>query len=583
MIEINQKKLCENCFKEITEESCPHCGYPDAQATADLTVLPVGTKLGNKILIGKVMGKGGFGVTYLGYDLRMDKTIAVKEYYPNGISYRSANGTEVSLADPKSEETFQRGAEKFYSEAEMVAQFNGNPNIVGVYDYFRENNTVYLVMEYINGVTLKQYIHNHGSITDAQALFMMDKIAAALSITHSASVLHRDISPDNIMICTDGKIKLIDFGAARQIMAESSSNLTVVLKPGYTPIEQYTKKGRQGAWTDIYALGVSMYYALTGTTLDDPYERMDGDDEWEKNRHGIHNGLWKILKKCTMIQAADRYESAIELRKALSAISGNLKPQPITLDEKETANTVDSAETAKEPEMSIPATSPGKQPQDETAEAPAKEDSASETTHTQEDLDAITQDLPIDESGYDPSVNIYKKKRGKSKGKSLLMAGALAAALIICIVGIIFVNRGNPHTPVNTESEVLEVRLGNSYLGAWSRSDAIPKEVLESFGSDVSVTLNVTLVSIDKEEDNSCLFAFMPVTGEEGRRVHVSASTEPRGTSGDDESVYDIARGSDSFTFVISADEIAALNNEGLAFQAWNVILRSATLSQARP
>ena len=237
MMEINKKKLCESCFTEIEDEkkSCPHCGFSKSEYIADPMSLPMGAKLNDKIIIGKVMGKGGFGITYLGYDLRMERTIAVKEYYPNGIAYRSQTGTEVLLGDSKAAEAFDRGAEKFYSEAQMVAQFNGNPNIVSVYDYFRENNTVYLIMEYLNGVTLKNYIKKHGKVSDGQAMFIMDKIAAALSITHSAGVLHRDISPDNIMICMDGKIKLIDFGAARQIMAESSSNLTVVLKPGYTP------------------------------------------------------------------------------------------------------------------------------------------------------------------------------------------------------------------------------------------------------------------------------------------------------------------------------------------------------------
>lgn len=298
MIEINNKKLCESCFYEINSaEACPCCGYNKSEFTPDPMVLPLGTKLNDKIIIGRVMGKGGFGITYLGYDLRMDKIIAVKEYYPNGISYRAPGGTEVSVADAKSAETFESGAEKFYSEAQMVSQFNGNPNIVSVYDYFRANSTVYLIMEFLSGITLKNYVKKHGRLTDGQALYVMDKIVAALSITHSAGVLHRDISPDNIMICGDGKIKLIDFGAARQILTESSSNLTVVMKPGYTPIEQYTKKGRQGAWTDIYSLGVSIYYALTKIIIDDPYARMDSDEEFEENKHKINGSLWVILKK----------------------------------------------------------------------------------------------------------------------------------------------------------------------------------------------------------------------------------------------------------------------------------------------
>ena len=295
MITLGNKTLCSGGFSPIKKEPCKKCGFSEKSYKPDNIALPCGTILMGNFLIGEVIGKGGFGVTYLGYDMRMDKIIAVKEYYPNGIAYRLPSGTEVAVADTKSSETFDNGAEKFYAEAEMVAQFNGNPNIVSVYDYFRANNTVYLIMEYISGITLKNYVKKHGRLTDGQALFVMDKIAAALSITHSAGVLHRDISPDNIMICRDGKVKLIDFGAARQIMAESSSNLTVVMKPGYTPIEQYTKKGKQGAWTDIYSLGVSVYYALTEVIIDDPYARMDDDSELDENRHGINNDLWAIV------------------------------------------------------------------------------------------------------------------------------------------------------------------------------------------------------------------------------------------------------------------------------------------------
>ncbi len=149
MIEINNRKLCESCFCEANGEPCPNCGFSAAEYSQDPIVLPMGTRLNDKIIIGKVMGKGGFGITYLGYDLRIDKTIAVKEYYPNGITYRSSSGTKISIADAKSTETFEAGAKKFYTEAEMVAQFNGNPNIVSVYDYFRAINTVYIVMEFI--------------------------------------------------------------------------------------------------------------------------------------------------------------------------------------------------------------------------------------------------------------------------------------------------------------------------------------------------------------------------------------------------------------------------------------------------
>ena len=447
MIEINNKKLCESCFSETEEEKCPHCGFSKEEYAPDAMVLPLGTKLNDKIIIGRVMGKGGFGVTYLGYDLRMEKTIAVKEYYPNGIAYRSQSGTEVLVADPKSNDTFNSGTEKFYTEAEMVAQFNGNPNIVGVYDYFRANNTVYLIMEYLNGVTLKNYVKKRGNITDGQALYVMDKMAAALSITHSAGVLHRDISPDNIMVCLDGKVKLIDFGAARQIVAESSSNLTVVMKPGYTPIEQYTKKGKQGAWTDIYALGASIYYAMTGKIIDDPYERMENDNEFNSNIHGINDSLWNVIKKCTMINASDRYGNAIELRKALSTVSAPVKPEPIVLDSEDVK--IEGEEEAEVKDILASAAPKGEEPIELFASS--QPDGDDEDGIQEYELPAVPEG-----EGYKPGEDVYSKDEAEKKpvNKKLLIGIAGAAAAVAAIVVGIVLFAGRPDSSIPAIKEL---------------------------------------------------------------------------------------------------------------------------------
>lgn len=486
MIEINNKRLCESCFCEAEGEPCLNCGFSAAEYSADPLVLPIGTKLNDKIIIGRVMGKGGFGVTYLGYDLRMDRTIAIKEYYPNGIAYRVPGGTEISINDPKSEETFEKGAEKFYAEAEMVSQFNGNPNIVSVYDYFRENNTVYLVMEFIQGITLKNYIKKHGRLSDGQARFVMDKIAAALSITHSAGVLHRDISPDNIMICLDGKIKLIDFGAARQILEESSSNLTVVMKHGYTPIEQYTKKGRQGAWTDIYSLGASIYYALTEVVIDDPYSRMDNDGELAENKHGINNDLWNILKKCTMVNSSDRYGSAIDLRKALKSASAPMKAEPIILADddlkEERDKSSETAEALKAAKKEFPA----------IVAAPEKNEDIIEIFEsesvTPENNNPYIQETKASESSADSAKN-------KAKSKKTLMIGAAAAVIIIGAVGIFAVigNRGNdavtvdnPKVTTTSEEDATDVPTVQNTTQA-EETKATTKETAEATTEDIPV------------------------------------------------------------------------------------------------
>ena len=477
MIEINNKKLCERCFS-VTDaaETCPCCGYNQSEFTPDPMVLPLGTKLNDKIVIGRVMGKGGFGITYLGYDLRMDKTIAVKEYYPNGISYRAPGGTEVTVTDAKSAETFENGAEKFYTEAEMVSQFNGNPNIVSVYDYFRANNTVYLIMEYLSGITLKNYVKKHGKLTDGQALYVMDKIAAALSITHSAGVLHRDISPDNIIICGDGKIKLIDFGAARQIFAESSSNLTVVMKPGYTPIEQYTKKGRQGAWTDIYSLGVSMYYALTKVIIDDPYARMDSDEEFGENKYKINESLWEILRKCTMINASDRYGSAIDLRKALKSVSAPLEPEMIELSDEdlkdEPEEKVDAA--AHDTDDDIPATVIGSDPDI------AEEIEIFESSAPDESIGGVPY------TSYVPPAPVTAEET-KPSNKNKLIAAICSAALVIA-VGVICVVVG---ISKQKPSDITSDPIGSSSNGSVSNESSSNGSASSGSASNGSDSPNV--------------------------------------------------------------------------------------------
>ncbi len=317
MIKIENRQLCESCFSEVKSFPCPVCGFLGAEHTEDTIALPCGTVLDNRYVIGRFIGKGGFGITYLAYDKQTNNVIVVKEYYPMGIAYRSSDFT-ITLTDEKSESIFRKGAEKFYEESKLVSQFNGNPNIVSVYDVFRANDTVYLTMEYLEGITLKEHIIKNGVISEEAALKILDKITLALEAAHSRNVLHRDISPDNIMLCNDGRIVLIDFGAARQVIAESELSLSVVFKPGYTPVEQYTKRGKQGPWTDIYALGATIFFALTGEEPDTPYERMENDSGFSFNKYGISDGLWRIIKKSLMIKRENRYTNVSALRKELT-------------------------------------------------------------------------------------------------------------------------------------------------------------------------------------------------------------------------------------------------------------------------
>ena len=191
--------------------------------------------------------------------------MAVKEYLPDTLAYRMPGNTKVFTYSGAKQEDFRLGSEKFYEEAQTVARFSGHPNIIHVYDFFYENDTAYFSMEYMEGGDLRQYIERQGRrLEPAAAVQLLLPILDALILIHSVNVLHRDISPDNIYITEKGTAKLLDFGSARQVLSEQSKSLSVILKPGFAPVEQYQSHGKQGPWTDVYAYAATLYYCLTG-------------------------------------------------------------------------------------------------------------------------------------------------------------------------------------------------------------------------------------------------------------------------------------------------------------------------------
>lgn len=348
MVTLNNRNLCNYCFAEIDSEPCSRCGYSGSTYRDDLNTLNPGSILNKRYMIGGVLGRGGFGITYLAYDLKLDIKLAVKEYFPVGLALRNPGTTKVSVSNQEAEDSFRHGAEKFYNEAKIVAGFNNNPYIVSVHDFFYENDTVYFIMEYLPGETLKSYL-KRSTLTEGQALKVMQDISGALMAVHSSNILHRDIAPDNIRLCDDGRIKLLDFGAARQVIAEKSQSLSVIFKRDFAPLEQFQKKGKQGAWTDIYALGATVYNALTGELPDDPMTRFEDDSSLMGSDHGISGEFWNVIKKCLSLKIDDRYQSISELQKDLNSLS--IKPESIvnatselqSSTAGETAGTIDSS------------------------------------------------------------------------------------------------------------------------------------------------------------------------------------------------------------------------------------------------
>ncbi len=320
MVTLGNKTLCSGCFAPIKKEPCKKCGFSEEGYQPDNIALPCGTILMGNFILGTVIGKGGFGITYRAYDVKSNEVIAIKEYFPIELAIRNRDGTGLTVRDRKSAEMFRRGVEKFYNEASLVSRFSDNPNIVSVYSFFYENRTAYFTMEYLSGMTLKDYVTRCGTITAGQAVYIADKIANALCEAHRSNVLHRDVSPDNIMLCTDGSVKLLDFGAARQVHPEGSQLLSVILKPGFAPLEQYMRNGKQGEWTDIYSLAASIFYGLTKQIPEDPQSRYMEDSLMDNSRFNIHPDLWNVIYHAMQVRYADRYQTTVEFREALANV-----------------------------------------------------------------------------------------------------------------------------------------------------------------------------------------------------------------------------------------------------------------------
>ena len=278
-------RLCFNCMK-ISESThiCPYCNSSDISARAPYHIKP-GSKINSRYIVGRSLGEGGFGITYIGFDERLNRRVAIKEYYPSGTANRHSGDNTIIVTQGKSEQ-FDRGKINFIQEARAVAEFTNVEGIVDVYDSFEENQTAYIIMEYLDGVTLKQYLSQNGVIREDILIELMMPVMKSLNTMHSRGIIHRDISPDNIMYTTSGKLILMDFGSARYF-ANEEKELSVILKHGYAPEEQYRSKGRQGPYTDVYALCATIYACITGRPPEDSVQRIVNDTLVPPSRRGV--------------------------------------------------------------------------------------------------------------------------------------------------------------------------------------------------------------------------------------------------------------------------------------------------------
>ena len=316
--------LCYNCFQQRPGEGgpCPHCGFDLEENEKKYPVaLRAGTVLNGRYIIGRVLGQGGFGITYLALDTQLGAKVAVKEFMPGEIATR-VGGTTVSVLAESKTEAFTYGAERFQEEARTLAKFIGHPNIAGVTSYFDENDTSYFVMDYIEGISFKTYIANHGGkVSVEDACNVMIPVLQALTAVHAEGFIHRDVTPDNIYITKDGMVKLLDFGSARYSIGDKSKSLDVILKVGYAPKEQYIRRSRQGPYTDVYSCAACFYAAITGYLPPESLERLDKDELVPISQLGIAipEYLDKAILKGLAVQPEDRFQSAAEFLEAIES------------------------------------------------------------------------------------------------------------------------------------------------------------------------------------------------------------------------------------------------------------------------
>ena len=317
---MNPERICYGCFQEKEPgKFCPHCGFHEKEEQPYLA-LPLGTILNGRYMTGKVLGIGGFGITYLGYDLTLDIRVAIKEYMPSAFATRHSDRYQVTLTG-KTDADYQNGMKRFLDEAKILAKLQNTPNIVTVQNYFQENNTAYFVMEYVEGVNLKTYLSSQGGrVSWERALELLVPVMKALTQVHAQNILHRDISPDNICITPGGESRLLDFGAARFAVGDGKS-VSVILKHGYAPEEQYSSHGNQGPWTDVYAMGATLYRCITGVLPPDAVERMHGDTLKAPSKLGIAvpENVEKAVLKALSVRIEDRFRDMDSFIAALTS------------------------------------------------------------------------------------------------------------------------------------------------------------------------------------------------------------------------------------------------------------------------
>lgn len=447
-------QFCPGCLRDAEFENgvCTKCGFDMNSYTIMPHHLVPGTLVKQRYKIGRVLGEGGFGITYIGIDTVLNLKVAIKEFYMSGYVNRNHDASPNVFATLGTHrDTFEKNREKFLNEARVLAQFYGEAGIVGVRDFCEENGTAYIIMDFLNGVDLKTYLEQKGRLAPEEAVKLLMPVMTSLQHVHAEGIIHRDISPDNIMVMEDGSTKLLDFGAAREISQTDIKSLSVILKPGYAPEEQYRSKGRQGPWTDVYALAATLYKCIVGATPDDAMERMYRDrlPSPAAADAACPIAISNVIIKGLAVRQADRYQDVASFLADLKTAMEDPDNAELAPDTREIApaqergviaddqtvladtTTIYTPNAAKEHKAPKPAAQPS---------APA----AKTKLKTAKPEPAESAEKPAAKKK--PEGKPVSKKPANKKG--IIIIAAVAAAVIIAAVAIAAF--GNANTNVST-------------------------------------------------------------------------------------------------------------------------------------
>lgn len=308
---------CIGCENEIVNYPCPHCGFDIAEYSQPECALPWNTILHGRYLIGKVLGQGGFGITYIAWDMALEVKVAIKEYFPHGHVTRSTADTSLSwYTTAQARELKQSGMETFLKEARKMAKVEKIPEVVRVRDTFAENATAYIVMDFIEGQTLKSRLEKKGILSWEEARKIFFPVISALVQVHNSGIIHRDLSPDNLMLTPDGGVFILDLGAAKDLSVNGGLSSMQVAKSGFSPPEQYAERGGTGPWSDVYALAATMYYSITGVVPPTSLDRLlaGASVQWDLPQlEALPKPVVEALKKAMTVVAKERTQSMGEL------------------------------------------------------------------------------------------------------------------------------------------------------------------------------------------------------------------------------------------------------------------------------